>query len=130
LLAEEGRNQEAFRLLEGWTDRSPAAADAKIELARLFQEYGDRTAAKEHLLEALQADADNPRALAALGKIREDTGESSQALVDYQRSLWYDRFQPQVASRIAALRSTTATSLSGGADGATRLVDRPSASLR
>jgi tetratricopeptide (TPR) repeat protein len=130
LLAEQGRNQEAFRLLEGWADRNPAAADAKIELARLFQEYGDRAAAKDHLIEALQADPDNPRALAALGKVREDMGESGQALVDYQRSLWYDRFQPQVASRIAALRSTGTTPLSGGPDGATRLVDKQSASLR
>jgi len=130
LLAEQGRNQEAFRLLEGWADRNPAAADAKIELARLFQEYGDRTAAKDHLIEAVQADPDNPRALAALGKVREDMGEPGQALVDYQRSLWYDRFQPQVASRIAALRSTTPTPLSGGPDGATRLVDKQSPSLR
>ena len=130
LLAEQGRNQEAFRLVEGWVDRNPAAADAKIELARLFQEYGDRTAAKDHLIEALQADPDNSRALAALGKIREDMGEPGQAMVDYQRSLWYDRFQPQVASRIAALRSTTPTPLSGGPDAATRLVEKEAAPLR
>jgi tetratricopeptide (TPR) repeat protein len=130
LLAEQGRNEEAFRLLEGWADREPGAADAKIELARLFEEYGDRSAAKEHLLEALQVEPNDPRALAALGKIREDMGEPGQALVDYQRSLWHDRFQPQVASRIAALRSITPSPLSIGPDGGTRLVDSQSASLR
>lgn len=131
LLAEQGRNDEAFRLMEGWADRQSGSADAKIELARLFQEYGDRPAAKEHLIEALQVEPDNPRALAALGKIREDLGEPEQALVNYQRSLWHDRFQPQVASRIAALRSSTSPSMSiTGPDNGTRLVDRESASLR
>jgi tetratricopeptide (TPR) repeat protein len=131
LLAEQGRNDEAFRLLEGWADRNPSAADPKIELARLFQEFGDRPAAKAHLIEALQVDPDNPRALAALGKIREETGEPEQALVDYQRSLWHNQFQPQVASRIAALRSTMPMPLSiTGPDGGTRLVDKQSAPLR
>ena len=131
LLAEQSRNEEAFRLLEGWADRQSGSADAEIELARLFQEFGDRPAAKEHLIEAIQVEPDNPRALAALGKIREDLGEPEQALVNYQRSLWHDRFQPQVASRIAALRSTTAPSTSiAGPDGGTRLVDRESGSLR
>ena len=131
LLAEQGRNEEAFRLLEGWVDREPSGSEAKIELARLFQEFGDRAAAKEHLIDALQVEPDNPRALAALGKIREDMGESEQALVDYQRSLWHDRFQPQVASRIAALRATTVPSFSGtGFDSGTRLVDRRSRPLR
>ena len=131
LLVEQERNEEAFRLLEGWVDREPSSAEAKIELARLFEEFGDRPAAKEHLLEALQAEPTNPRALAALGKIREDMGEPIQALADYERSLWHDRFQPQVASRIAALRSTTSPPLSiSGPDGTTRLVDRESQSLR
>ncbi len=131
LLADQDRSEEAFRLLEGWVDRRPDSADAKIELARLFEEYGDRPAAKEHLIEALQIAPDNARALTALGKIREDMGEPEQALVDYQRSLWHDRFQPQVASRIAALRSTTTPSVSITApDGGTRLVERDSASLQ
>jgi tetratricopeptide (TPR) repeat protein len=131
LLAEQDRNEEAFRLLEGWVDRQPGSADTKIELARLFEEFGDRPAAKEHLIEALETDPNNPRALAALGKIREGMGEPAQALVDYERSLWHDRFQPQVASRIAALRSTTSPSLSiSGPGGGTRLVDRESGSLR
>jgi tetratricopeptide (TPR) repeat protein len=105
LLVEEGRKDDARRLLEGWSQRSPNVADAKIELARLNEEFGNRPAAKEHLLEALAIQRDNPRALAALGKIREESGETSQALADYQRSLQYDNRQPQVAARISALQT-------------------------
>jgi tetratricopeptide (TPR) repeat protein len=106
LLAEQGRTQEAFRLAEGWVNQQPNSADAKIELARLCEEFGDRNTAKNHLIEALSIQPDNARALAALGKIREDTGDATQALANYQRSLWYDNHQPQVASRISALQST------------------------
>jgi tetratricopeptide (TPR) repeat protein len=38
LLSEQGRSEEAFRLMQGWCMRSPALPDAKIELARLHQE--------------------------------------------------------------------------------------------
>jgi tetratricopeptide (TPR) repeat protein len=105
LLIEEGRSDKAFRLVEGWVARSPNVADARIELARLNEEFGNRQAAKDHLVEALTIQSDNPRALAALGKIREDSGETAQALANYQRSLQYDSQQPQVASRVAALQS-------------------------
>jgi tetratricopeptide (TPR) repeat protein len=106
LLAEQGRTQEAFRLVEGWVSQQPTSPDAKIELARLNEEFGDRNSAKEHLVEALTLQPDNPRALAALGKIREDSGDSAQAIANYQRSLWYNSRQPQVASRVSALQST------------------------
>jgi tetratricopeptide (TPR) repeat protein len=105
LLAEEGRNDEAFRLLEGWVQRQPNSADAKIELARLNDEFGNRQVAKDHLIEALAVQPDNARALTALGKIREDAGETSQALANYQRSLCHDNRQPQVASRVTALQT-------------------------
>jgi tetratricopeptide (TPR) repeat protein len=111
LLAEQGRSQEAFRLVEGWVSQQPTSADAKIELARLSEEFGDRNAAKEHLVEALTIQPDNSRALAALGKIREDSGDPAQALANYQRSFWYDSHQPQVASRISALQAATNPSI-------------------
>ena len=106
LLAEQGRTQEAFRLVEGWVSQQPTSPDAKIELARLNEELGDRNKAKEYLVEALTLQPDNPRALAALGKIREESGDSAQAIANYQRSLWYNSRQPQLASRISALQST------------------------
>ena len=111
LLAEQNRSQEAFRLVEGWAAQQPTSADARIELARLYDEFGDRNAAKEHLVEALTIQPDNPRALAALGKIREDAGDTAQALANYQRSFWYDNHQPQVASRISALQGAANPSI-------------------
>jgi tetratricopeptide (TPR) repeat protein len=106
LLIEQGRRDDAFRLVERWVQREPNLPDAKIELARLNEESGNRAAAKEHLLEALAVQPNNARALAALGKIREDSGDSAQALANYQRSLWYDGRQPQLASRVSALQSS------------------------
>ena len=126
-----GGSEEAFRLIEGWVDRQPNATDAKIELARLCEEFGKRPEAKEHLIEALALEPSNPRALAALGRIREDMGDASQALRNYQQSLNADRFQPQVASRIAALQAAGSPSFPMAAPGSpTRMVDRGTAPLR
>jgi tetratricopeptide (TPR) repeat protein len=108
LLREESRSPEAFRLLEGWVAREPNTSDAKVELARLCEEAGDKSTAKEHLIEALAIQKDNPRALTALAKLQDDTGNYQQALVNYQRSLQADSRQPFVASRVAALQSGTA----------------------
>lgn len=105
MLVEQNRSEEAFRLLERWADRNPASAVPKIELARLFEEFGDRDAAKDHLVEALMIDPYDSRALAALGKLHEEMGNYSQALSVYQRSLWHNHLQPEVAARVAALQS-------------------------
>ena len=105
LLAEQGYRDESFRLLENWGSRVPNSPEPKIELARLAQEFGDLSATKEQLRQAIELDPDNPRALAALGKLREDSGEYQQALRNYQKSFWHDSRQPEVASRIASLQS-------------------------
>ncbi len=135
LLAEQGRRDEAFRLMEGWVQRQPTSADAKIELARLNDEFGNRQAAKEHLIEALAIQPDNPRALTALGKIREDAGDTAQALANYQRSLWYDNRQTLVASRVAALQTGSPGGAANGVsaptvDMGTRMADRSAPPLR
>jgi tetratricopeptide (TPR) repeat protein len=130
LLAEQGRNEEAFRLIEGWVQRQPALADAKIELARLNDEFGNRQAAKEHLIEALAVQPDNPRALTALGKIREDAGDKVQALANYQRSLLHDNRQPQVASRISALQPGAVATSSPTVELGTRMADRSPSPLQ
>ncbi len=89
--------------------------------------FNDRRAAKQNLVEALSIDSNNPRALAALGKIREETGEYAQALEDYQRSYAQDGFQPQLATRIAALRSQLNPAMAGSSsDSGTRLVEQGS----
>jgi tetratricopeptide (TPR) repeat protein len=129
LLVEKGRSQEAFRLVESWASRSPGAADPRIELARLYDELGNPETAKERLVEAVQLEPNNARALAALGKVREQLGDVNQALANYERSLAANQFQPQLASRVASIRSSMtapATTPAGG----TRVVTTPNAKLR
>ena len=124
LLAEQGRGSDAFKLVEGWAARNPAAPGPKVELARLYEESNNKDAAKQQLIAAVDADPTNARALAALGKLREDSGETAQALSNYQRSISIDPYQPQVASRITAL-STPA--FGGTPPGGTRVVTTPTA---
>lgn len=117
LLAERDRGEEAFRLIESWAARSPGMAEPKIEMARLLEEFGDNAGAAQQLVDAVAIDDKNPRALAALGRLREQMGDSAQALTAYQRSLWHDRFQPDVAARVASLQATVggaASSVSPG----------------
>ncbi len=125
LLTETGRPDAAFRLLDGWVARSPTVADAKIELARLSQEFGDQQAAKENLLAALNLEPNNARALTALGSIREMEGEYLQALQNYERSLAANRFQPSVASRVAALQPSLNRPALLAPPGETRVVSQP-----
>jgi tetratricopeptide (TPR) repeat protein len=103
LLVETGRSDRAFNLLKNWAIRSPEDADARIELARLYEEFGDPSTAQVQLTEAIHIDHDNVRAWNALGRLREQSGDYAQALADYQRAYSLNRFQPEVAERIAAL---------------------------
>jgi Tfp pilus assembly protein PilF len=125
LLAEENRSEEAFRLLEGWTAREPMSAEARIELARLLEEFGDPQAARTVLAEALQLDPRNQRAHVAMGRIWEQLGEPQKALVDYQRALAVNRFQPDVTARVAALQTRVGTTVAQAPlSGEDRLVTR------
>jgi len=130
LLNDQGRSAEAFRLVEGWAERSPAIAGPKIELARLHEEAGHPDAARQYLVEAVAADPNNAKALAALGKLREQAGNASQALADYQRSLSINRFQPLVAARVASLQNTLLATPGNTPPGGTRMVNTPATPLR
>lgn len=123
LLAEEGRSDEAFHLLEGWSAKYPSSATPKVELARLSEEFGRYDVAKAHLEDALQSDPHDARALAALGRLREQSGNQGQALAVYQRSLWNNRFQPDVAARISSLQNTLNPPSFTTTPGATRTVN-------
>lgn len=107
LLNETGRQPEAFRLLNSWAASNPKSAEPKIELARLLEETGQTDQAKTQLVEALTVDPHNARALTALGRLRDQSGNYTQALSDYQRSLAVNRFQPDVAARVAQLQAAT-----------------------
>lgn len=104
LLVDQGRSEKAFTLLERWVKSAPTLPDARVELARLYDEYGEREAAKQFLNEALTVDPLNARALTALGALHEKQGDYGQAIAVYQRSLASNRFQPEVAQRVAVLQ--------------------------
>jgi tetratricopeptide (TPR) repeat protein len=108
LLAETGRTDASFRLLEGWAARSPQLADPRIELARMLEETNNTQLASTRLVEALAIDPHNSRALTALGRLREVSGDRAQALANYQRSLALNRFQPEISARVAALQASGA----------------------
>ena len=104
LLKETGRQSDAFTLLNNWAQAAPDAADPKVELARILEEVNQPDQAKAQLVEALAVDPHNARALTALGRLRDQSGDHTQALANYQRSLSLNRFQPEVAARIAQLQ--------------------------
>ncbi|MCI0332113.1 MAG: tetratricopeptide repeat protein [Planctomycetes bacterium] len=104
LLNESGRQPEAFKLLNHWSSAAPKSPDPKIELARLLEEVGQTEQAKTQLVDALTIDPHNARALTALGRLRDQSGDHMQALSNYQRSLSLNRFQPEVAARVAQLQ--------------------------
>lgn len=121
LLAETGRSEKAFTLMKNWANAQPNDANARVELARLYQEFGDLETAKMHLNNAVMIDQYNYRAWAALGNIREQTGDLDQALANYQRSLNLNQFQTNISQRVAALNH----SLQSNAANATRTVTTP-----
>lgn len=106
LLAETGRRDASFRLLNNWAASNPTNADPRIELARMLEETGQPQQATTQLVQALAANPAEPRALAALGRLRDQAGDYQQALANYQRSLASNRDQPAVAARVAALQAT------------------------
>lgn len=130
LLVEEGRSEEAFAMMEEWATQNPTLAAPKIELARMFEEFGDKNAAKEYLTAAVAVAPNDPRALAALGKLREESGDYTQALANYQRSLMVNRFQPQLVERVAALQGSGITAPAYTPAGGTRLVTTPGGPMR
>lgn len=108
LLCDTGRQDAAYRLLEGWSARSPQLADPRIELARLYEETGNTDQASARLVEAVTIDPQNSRALTALGRLREVQGDKAQALANYQRSLAINRNQPEISARVVALQTSGA----------------------
>lgn len=131
LLVDKNQPDKAQKLLNYWQTRAPSNPAPKVELARLREEFGDKAGAKEYLQQALAVDPYDTRALAALGRIQEQEGDKAQALANYQRSLYRDQFQPELAARVAQLR----TALNAGQQittppGGTRQATTPNGPLR
>jgi len=108
LLIETNREKYAFDLINQWQSRYPAATDPIVELARLYQEYGDNRRATDLLADALKLDPNNVRTLKAMGHVREVQGQTHLALDNYLRVLQIDQQQGMVAQRVASLQSQMA----------------------
>jgi tetratricopeptide (TPR) repeat protein len=131
LLVETDRSDRAFVLLKNWAIRNPQSADARIELARLYQEFGDTKTAELQLQQALQLDQRNQRAWTAMASLREQKGDYRQALANYQRAYTLHGYNPALASRIAALNNATAGATGVPANtGDTRTVHAPAPTAR
>jgi tetratricopeptide (TPR) repeat protein len=129
LLVERDRQAEAYKLLETWVMNSPTSATARIELARLYDESGQLDKAKDLLVEAVQSEPNNAKALAALGKVREQLGDTAQAMANYERSLSLNQYQPQLAQRVASIRASVAPP-PATPPGGTRVVTTPDGRIR
>lgn len=103
LLIETERQQYAFDLVDDWRKRYPNSAEPLIEIARLYQEYGDHRRATDFLSDAVRIDSSNVRALKALGHVREAQGQLSLALENYNRVMQLDVREVEVAQRIQQL---------------------------
>jgi len=131
LLIDMNRSDQAFTLMERWGQSSPQLADPKIELARLYQEFGNEESAKNQLNQALAVDANDPRAWAALGSLREQSGDYGQALANYQRSFQLNNLDSGVGARIASLqRQGVQAEVPMNPTGSTQLVQNPNTRQR
>ena len=130
LLREQNRSEEAFAHLDNWALRHAGSPEPRVELARLYEEFGDKASAQKHLIEALEMNPHHARALAALGKIREDSGDFVLAYRNYQRSLQQNPYQPHLSVRVAALQPRVLPATAPVPPGGTRIVTQPLAPLR
>jgi tetratricopeptide (TPR) repeat protein len=122
LLVDTGRPDRAFALMKNWAAQNPTFAEARIELARLYEEANEPQTALKYLEDAVKADANNSRAWFALGRLREQNGDLTQALQNYQRSYAANPMQPMVSERIAAIsRQITSQNDATLSQGGTRM---------
>jgi tetratricopeptide (TPR) repeat protein len=131
LLVETQRSDRALVLLKNWAIRSPHNADPRIELARLYEESGDKRSAELQLQQAVNLDQTNPRAWAALAYLRESSGDYQQALANYQRAYSLHSFPTAIGNRIASLNrsigGTTPGQVTPGNAARTVMATTPSA---
>ncbi len=130
LLVDTNRPDSAFTMMKRWAEQSQGLASPRIELARLYEEFGDRDSATRHLTDALYLEPKNSRAWAALGRLREEQGLTAQALSDYQQAYAINRFQPGLAERIASLQQGLSVGGGNNGYGGTQMVQVPGPATR
>lgn len=107
MLHENGRTAEAQELLTAWTETQPYVPESHVEMAWMQQQLGDYSAAEASLQQALHRSPRHARAMAQLGQVYEQSGRHADAAALYNRSLAYNRMQPQVAARLNGMQQTS-----------------------
>jgi tetratricopeptide (TPR) repeat protein len=130
LMVDRGQSEAAFQLLSTWAARGTAHSDAKVELAKLYEDFNDQQQAIERYREAIEADPQNPRAITGLAQLQDRRGETQQALTNYQRSLEIDKSQQLVAARVATLQVALGVAPIDAAPNGTRLASAPQSLAR
>lgn len=125
LLMDTGRRDRAFTLIKNWASKNPLASEPRVELARLYEEAGEPEVALKYLEDAVQQDANNSRAWLALARLRESSGDLTQALQNYQRAQSLNNTQPMIAERIAALSRQINSNIDAAATQANTQIARP-----
>lgn len=118
LLVESNRPDSAFELMKRWAQKSPNLSEPRIELSRLYQEFGQNKVAEQYLDEALAMDPNNAKAWSAKGRMRETSNDLQQAVDNYQRSLAINSLQPELYQRVAAINVRLASNNLSGTPGA------------
>lgn len=106
LMQQNGRDEEAGRLLQGWADTQPDSESANIELGWYRKNHGDFAGAEQALTQALQVNPKNHIAAAKLGELYDEQGRPAEALALYEQSMQRRWDQPQVQARIAGLKTS------------------------
>ncbi len=109
LLVQTDRKEKAFTLLNNWVQDKPHLSAPRVELARIYGEFGDDQAARVHLEKACAIDKNDARAWKALAALNESEGHKEVALAQYQRSHLLDNQQSQLSTRIASLKQQIRT---------------------
>ena len=113
LLIETDRKESAFTLLRRWNASNPVSADPKLELARLYKEFGDSQQAQDLVADALRVDPQDARANRAMGMLREEQGQLAEALDSYQRAFSSNAMQADLREKIASLQQSVAAQYAG-----------------
>ena len=100
MLVTQNRHAEAQDLLQGWAVAQPYVPEAHVEMAWMQREMGHPAGAEQSLRQALQVDPRHPSAMAQLGQLYQDSGQTDRAAAMYQRSLATRWGQPAVQSRL------------------------------